>query len=243
MEHETSRTAHSILDFDESTRSAVWERVTQILEEYAVSVNELPVAPHLDLAGVRGWVESFTFQDPVAPLALLDSLTPIWKKHPVHTSHPAYFGPFNPAPTQMSIVADALVAAFNPQLAAWSHSPLAVEVERHLVRSFGQRFGFNAEDVDGEFTTGGAEANLTALLVALHQRWPEVANDGLRGLPGQPVFYVSREGHHSFLKAARASGLGAKALREVDVTPELAMDPDALRASLRRDRTAGYHPF
>lgn len=161
----------------------------------------------------------------------------------MHTSHSGYFGLFNPAPTHMSIVADTLVAAFNPQLAAWSHSPLAVEVERHLVRSFGQRFGFDADDVDGEFTTGGAEANFTALLVALHQRWPEIEGEGLRCLPGQPVFYISREGHHSFLKAARATGLGGAALREVDVMPGLTMDLDGLRSALRRDRAAGYHPF
>ena len=35
----------------------------------------------------------------------------------------------------MGIAADALVAAFNPQLAAWSHSPFAAEVEQHLVRA------------------------------------------------------------------------------------------------------------
>lgn len=81
MDIEASTPAPSILDLDKNTRSAVWERVKQILEDFAISVDELPVAPHLDLAGVRGWVEAFTFQQPIAPVALLDILTPAWKKH------------------------------------------------------------------------------------------------------------------------------------------------------------------
>jgi aromatic-L-amino-acid/L-tryptophan decarboxylase len=243
MNYETSAPPHSILDFDENTRSALWERVEQVMESYTASVHELPVAPRLDVRAVRGWVESFTFLEPIEPLTMLESLVPEWKRQQVHTAHPGYFGLFNPAPSQMSMVADALVAAFNPQLAAWSHSPLAVEIERHLVRSFGQRFGFDIDQVDGEFATGGAEANLTALLVALHQHWPEMAQAGLRSLPGQPVFYISREGHHSFLKAARVGGLGGASLREIAVTPGLAMDVDFLRASIRRDRAAGCHPF
>lgn len=243
MNYETSVPVQSILDFDEKMRSSLWEWVGKETESYAASIHELPVAPRLDIAAVRSWVESFTFQQQMDPIPVLESLVPEWKRQQVHTAHPGYFGLFNPAPSQMSIVADALVAAFNPQLAAWSHSPLAVEIERHLVRSFGQRFGFDIDQVDGEFATGGAEANLTALLVALHQRWPEIAQAGVRSLPGQPVFYTSSEAHHSFLKAARVSGLGADSLRQIAVTPSLAMDVDSLRSSIRRDRAAGYQPF
>ena len=243
MDHEERTPSDSILNLDEKTRTTLWQWVSETVESYVTSVDNLPIAPKLDAAAVRDWLESFGFQHPIAPVALLEALMPQWKQQQVHTAHPGYFGLFNPAPSQMSIVADALVAALNPQLAAWSHSPLAVEIERHLVRSFGERFGFEVEQVDGEFTTGGAEANLTALLVALHHRWPTVAQDGLRSLPQQPVFYVSREGHHSFLKAARASGLGAGSLREIDVTADLAMDVESLKSIIRQDRAAGRDPF
>jgi hypothetical protein len=205
MNWEAPRPAHSILDFDVNTRSALWEWVGQVIENYTTSVHELPVAPQLDVGSVRGWVESFTFQEPVAPLAMLESLVPEWKSQQVHTAHPGYFGLFNPAPTQMSIVADALVAAFNPQLAAWSHSPLAVEIERHLVRSIGNRIGFDIEEIDGTFATGGAEANLTALLVALQHRWPETAENGIRALPGQPSMSPAKDTTRSLKQLARAA--------------------------------------
>ena len=130
------------------------------------------------------------------------------------------------------VTLDTLVAAFNPQLAAWSHNPFAVEVERHLVRALGGRFGFEPERTEGTFCCGGAEANHTALAVALLREFPEVARRGLLALRTQPVFYVSTEAHHSFLKAARLSGLGTEAVREVAIDERHRMRPDDLAARL-----------
>ena len=81
----------------------------------------------------------------------------LWQ-YQTHTPHPRYFGLFNPAPTTMGIAADTLVAAFNPQLAAWSHSPLSIEIEQHVIRLLGARFGYDPASTDGAFTSGGAEA-------------------------------------------------------------------------------------
>jgi glutamate/tyrosine decarboxylase-like PLP-dependent enzyme len=162
----------------------------------------------------------------------------------VHTSHPRYFGLFNPAPTTASIAADTLVAAFNPQMAAWSHNPFAAEVERHLVRAFGERFGYQIEETDGTFCSGGAEANHTALLTALVQHFPAFAREGLRALPAQPVFYVSSQSHHSFLKAARLCGLGTDAVREVEVNEDSAMDAERLASAIKLDRaSSSLEPF
>jgi glutamate/tyrosine decarboxylase-like PLP-dependent enzyme len=161
----------------------------------------------------------------------------------VHTPHPRYYGLFNPAPTTMGIAADALTAAFNPQLAAWSHSPFAVEVERHLVRAIGSRFGYPPETADGVFTTGGMEANHTALLAALTQHFPDFHAKGLRALDAQPVFYVSSESHHSFLKAARLCGMGADSVRQVEVDEQLRMNPKALSDAIQRDRENRFAPF
>jgi aromatic-L-amino-acid/L-tryptophan decarboxylase len=67
----------------------------------------------------------------------------------------------------MGIAADALVAAFNPQLAAWSHNPIAAETEMHVIRAMGVKLGYAPETCDGVFASGGMEANHTALLAAL----------------------------------------------------------------------------
>jgi glutamate/tyrosine decarboxylase-like PLP-dependent enzyme len=143
----------------------------------------------------------------------------------------------------MGILGDTITATLNPQLAAWSHSPLAVETERRLINAFAAKFGFSQEQADGCLTSGGAEANLTALLCALTERWPGVLDGGVQSITAKPAFYASVESHHSFLKAARAAGLGRAAFRTVPVTDGLQMDIDALRQMIEEDRGLGYEPF
>lgn len=231
------------LALDSETRRSLWNTVVATIESYWQTVDQLPVSPSPDVDSIRRIAESFTFEQPLEADGAFRAIASELIKGQVHTPHPQYFGLFNPAPTAMSIAADALVAALNPQLAAWSHSPLAVEMERHLVRSFAAKFCLPRDQADGVFTSGGAEANQTALLVALAHRWPEVVSGGLRNLKEEPVFYVSVEGHHSFLKAARASGLGTHSLREIEVTEDLRIDLNALRAAIREDRVLGCTPF
>jgi glutamate/tyrosine decarboxylase-like PLP-dependent enzyme len=231
------------LALDGETRGALWNTLARTIESYWQTVERLPVSPALDVEGTRRIAESFTFAQPLPVDNAFRLIASELIKGQVHTPHPQYFGLFNPAPTAASIAADALVATLNPQLAAWSHSPLAVEMERYLVRVIAEKFGFPRDQADGVFTSGGAEANQTALLTALAHRWPDVASGGLRSLKEEPIFYVSAEGHHSFLKAARVAGLGANSVRETDVTDDLCVDLSSLRAALQRDRKAGCAPF
>jgi glutamate/tyrosine decarboxylase-like PLP-dependent enzyme len=205
-------------------RSALWSELVGQTEAYIKSVDALPVAPALNQAELRLLLQTFPFDRPGTRMEVLHRFTEELKKHQVHTPHPCYFGLFNPAPSFMGILADCVTAALNPQLAAWSHSPLAVETERHIVSAFAGKFGFAEEQADGCLTSGGAEANLTGLLCALAKRWPEVLDSGVQGILGKPLFYASAESHHSFLKAARTAGLGRDALRIVPVGDDLRMD-------------------
>jgi glutamate/tyrosine decarboxylase-like PLP-dependent enzyme len=232
-----------MLMLDEETRGELWSRLIEAVETYAKGIRKARVAPVLDLEQIRAALAPFDFERPADPLAALDfAVESLWRWQ-VHTPHPRYFGLFNPAPTTMGIAADALVAAFNPQLAAWSHSPMAAEIEQHLVRALAGRFGFDPARVEGTFTSGGAEANHTALLTAIARAFPEVGRRGLLALRSQPLLYVSPEAHHSFLKAARLCGLGTEAVREVRVDSSLRMIPEDLAARIEEDRAAGFSPF
>ena len=233
----------SPLQLEPAERAALWAQVTEAIEAYAREVDDLPVAPRLDPAALRARLSEIDFRQPMDPARAVVLASDLLRAHQVHTPHPRYFGLFNPAPTTMGIAADTLVAAFNPQLADWSHSPFAAECERHLVRVLGARLGLPAESVDGTFASGGAEANHTAILAALTHRFPGFGADGVRALPGLPVLYVSAEAHHSFLKAARLCGLGTGAVREVPVDEELRLRPAALAEAVARDRREGALPF
>jgi glutamate/tyrosine decarboxylase-like PLP-dependent enzyme len=233
----------SMLMLDDHVRDELWWQLINAVENYVKNVSAVRVAPELDLEKIRSLLKPFNFDRALDPLDAVDFVVQGLWQYQVHTPHPRYFGLFCPAPTTMGIVADALVAAFNPQLGAWSHSPLAVEIEQHLVRAFGYRFGYDPSQTDGTFTSGGSEANHTAVLTALVQAFPQFAHAGLRGLQSQPVFYVSTQSHHSFFKAARFSGLGTDAVREIPVNGDFQMDVGSLASQITRDRRAGFAPF
>lgn len=224
-------------------RSALWSELVAQAEAYFEGVESLPVAPTLNQDELHAVLDTFSFESPGSRIDVLRRFTRELKRHQVQTPHPCYFGLFNPAPAFMGILGDTITATLNPQLAAWSHSPLAVETERRMINAFARKFGFTGEHADGSLTSGGAEANLTALLCALTERWPGILESGVQGITAKPTFYVSAESHHSFLKAARTAGLGRLALRTVPVSDELQMESDALQRMIEEDRGLGYEPF
>jgi len=231
-----------MLRLNKKERMRVWENVVQAIEDYVERVAEHRVAPQLDPDAIRARLCGFDFREPTEPSQAVDFVVENLWNHQVHTPHPSYFGLFNPNPTTMGVAADALVAAFNPQLAAWSHSPFAAEVEMHLVRSFASRFGYDPATCDGTFCSGGAEANHTGLLAALTARNPDFGEQGASSFSASPVVYVSGEAHHSFLKAARVSGIGTQAVRTVPVDERLRMDVTALEHAIEKDRRDGRLP-
>src|SRR5215218_1208509 len=224
---------------DAAIRQHAYEQLAGLLERHWDEVPGLRVAPADD--DLDGRLRRFDFAEPVALEELLDAAGELLRDGIVHTSHPRYFGLFNPTPAFAGVLADALVAAFNPQLAVTSHAPAAVAIERHVLSFLAGCLGLPG--ASGSFTSGGAEANLTAVLVALERHFPEASEQGLATIEGRPAFYVSSEAHHSFVKAARMTGLGHAAVRSIAVTSDLRLDLDALRSRIDRDRAEGRRPF
>lgn len=219
----------------------LWDRVGTAIRGAHQTDPETPLASSFRPEVIRVALADFDFAKRRDPASVVDFVVGGLRDWTVPTTHRRYYGLYNPSTGSLGVAADALVAGFNPQLAAWTHAAFANEIERHLVRALGSKFGF--ADAGGTFCSAGAEANLTSLLCALVARFPDFAEHGLRSLGGQPVFYVSEQAHHSFVKAARFSGLGTSAVRQVAVDDRFAMDAGRLRTMIAEDREAGLIPF
>ncbi len=199
------------------------------------------VMPVLDLAAFRRELAGFDFSVELPLGELLGWVIAQLEHGVVHITHPRYFGLFNPAPTFPAQCADRVAAAFNPQLATSTTSPAAVEIEAHTIRAVARRAGLPPETT-GHFTSGGAEANFTALICALTRANPEFAAKGARAFAGPPVFYVSRESHLAWFKIAHQAGVGRSAVRLVATDGAGRMDANALRVALTADRDSGCIP-
>lgn len=156
----------------------------------------------------------------------------------VRTRHRRHFGWMNASAHPGAWVADLLVSGLNPQLAARALSPGPVAAEARLVREVGAQLGVAHE---GHFTSGGSEANATALVCALTAGVPDFAERGLTG-PARRV-YASVDAHDSLDKAVRAHGLGQAALRRIPVDAARRIDLAALEQAIREDRDAGHAPL
>lgn len=195
----------------------------------------------LDLARFAEELRGFDFAAPRALDHTMAWVVDALSAGVVPTTHPRYLGLFNPAPTLAAELADRIAAAFNPQLAVWSHAPAAAEIDRHVIEAVVRRIGYPAS-AGGHFTSGGSEANLTALLCALTVAAPGFAEHGAREFAGAPVFYASRESHLAWLKLAHMTGIGRSALRLVATDGAGRLLPAALEAQLARDRADGCVP-
>jgi glutamate/tyrosine decarboxylase-like PLP-dependent enzyme len=218
------------------------DQIRSVVAAVEADIAAGPIVPTVAPHEIRSYLGArYDFTKPLALDDVTDDVERMMRKWQVQVTHPRYFGLFNPGVTLASVIADTLVAMYNPQLAAWRTSPAANEIERHTLTWLAGKFGLPAE-TSSCFTSGGAEANLSALIVALTRVFPQYGDGGLRSLPASPAIYLTRDAHDSFHKIAHMTGIGRRALRTVASGPDLKMDLEDLSRQVAEDRRNGLAP-
>jgi aromatic-L-amino-acid decarboxylase len=230
------------LDLNREERILFLASLWSELETFYTNTEELRVSPKLDRKNVIEWIECNIHSDASTLDRAKDVINGL-KQFAVHTGHPDYFGLFNPRSSFAGIVADLITATMNPQMAAWSHAPLAIEIENYLVQELAKRFGFQIENADGVFCSGGAEANLTAVLCAVTKSVENFKSNGLLGVTKRPIIYCSEHAHHSIARAARIVGLGHDSVVSIKTDDDLRIIPQALDLQIRKDIEQGSAPI
>jgi glutamate/tyrosine decarboxylase-like PLP-dependent enzyme len=240
-------------DFSSEERRELGYRLIDRIDQYFSSLNNRPVQPP---SSERTVVHT---PRPLPELGsdatqVLDDLCKEMIDKGFHIPAANYFGLMNPTPTYMAVLAEALVSALNPQLASLARSQFASTLEAETIGWVASRFGwhksagdapapFDAILCDGTFTSGGNEANFTALALAISHHFPNAIEDGIATIGARPVFYASAESHHSLEKSAGLLGLGRKALRRIPVNDSLRLDTARLILKIEADYACGFLPF
>ena len=127
------------------------EALTDLLSEAERRVGDGPVTPRFERRCFAEELAAFDFARPV-PFEQLMTWTVAQLEHGiVHVTHPRYLGLFNPAPSFPAQCADRIAASFNPQLASYATSPVAVAIEAHVTGAVARRAGLPPQSV-GHFT-------------------------------------------------------------------------------------------
>jgi glutamate/tyrosine decarboxylase-like PLP-dependent enzyme len=228
-------------DFDSETRRRLGYRLIDQIDGFYSSLPDRAVQLALEQRSY-GPIHHPLPESGQDAAAVLDEICRDMVDQGFHVPSANYFGLMNPTPTYMGVLAEALVAGLNPQLATLARSQLASKIELETVRWIGERVGWPA-GFNGTFTSGGNEANFSGIALALASSFPDSVEEGVASIGAQPVLYASTESHHSLDKSAGLLGIGRKALRRIMVNEAAQLDLQMLDQAIDEDQASGRKPF
>lgn len=174
---------------------------------------------------------------------LLAEATDLLFDHSLFNGHPKFWGYITAAPAPIGVLADFLAAAVNPNVGAFTLSPMATEIEAQTIRWIADLIGYPCT-AGGLLVSGGNMANFVCFLAARKAKAPwDLQTEGIAAGNSRLVAYVSKETHTWIDKAADLFGLGANAVRWIRVDAQQQMDVFALEEQILADRAAGLLPF
>jgi len=154
----------------------------------------------------------------------------------ISPSRPLYLGYIGSTGLEIGVLASALAATYDANLAVAAGG--ADLVEEQTLRWLAGFVGFPY--AEGVFTSGGMTSNLTALLAAREQALPGCRVEGLG--ERRAAVYCSAEAHHSVVRAVEVCGLGSSAVRQIPTDEAHRMRPEALEQAMSSDGAAGVVP-
>ena len=149
--------------------------------------------------------------------------------------HPMYMGHQTSAPLPVGVWMESVIGALNQSLAVWEMSPTATMIEHTIVRWFSTLAGFGA-GAGGTLTSGGTEANFTALLAARNAALPDAWENGVGADP--PLIVYGEHAHYAVTRAVGQLGMGRRSSIAVP-SRDYKLDTDALERTLDTLRDEG----
>lgn len=210
--------------------------------DYRARLRELPVRPPVKPGDIAAQLPPSPPEAGEAFEQIFSDFERIIAPGMTHWQHPRFFAyfPSNSAPP--SLIAEHLASAVAAVCMLWQTSPAATELETLTIDWLRQAFGL-PEAFKGCIQDTASTATLAAVLVMRERALGFSGNTtGLSGAPRLRI-YCSAEAHTSVDRAIWFSGIGADNLVRIPIKGERrGADPEALRALIAADITAGFRP-
>ena len=149
--------------------------------------------------------------------------------------HPMYMGHQTSAPLPVGVWMESVIGALNQSLAVWEMSPTATAIEHQVVGWLSKLAGYG-EGAGGTLTSGGTEANFTAMLAARNSAVPGAWEDGVGADP--PFVVYGEHAHYAVTRAIGQFGLGRRKGISI-ASRDFKIDVDLLVTTLDRLREEG----
>ncbi|MDX1385339.1 MAG: aminotransferase class I/II-fold pyridoxal phosphate-dependent enzyme [Thermoanaerobaculia bacterium] len=212
--------------------------VDDAMDRIVAHLESLPEQPHRDVAGGAELARSVTEDEPPEtgrpPEELFDLLFDRLAPKSFNTAGPGFLAYVPGGGIFSAAVADLIADALNRYVTVFAAAPGLVQLEINVIRWFCRMLGYPPE-ASGVLTSGGSQANLSALVTARRER---LGDDLARG-----TLYVSSQIHHSVRKAAVLSGLPAANVRRIEADERFRIRVPRLVERIHADRDGGLRPF
>lgn len=142
--------------------------------------------------------------------------------------HPHNVGHQVAPPLPIAALCDLVAALTNQAMAVYETGPSATLLEKQVIRWLCDLVGWQSGD--GVLTSGGAQANLTALLAARQHCDARLWEKGIQ-TPGRLCLLSSAHAHYSVARAAGIMGIGTQQVLPVACDAAGRMRVDALAAA------------
>jgi glutamate/tyrosine decarboxylase-like PLP-dependent enzyme len=171
----------------------------------------------------------------------LSRMTELLTRYSLYNGHPKFLGYVTAAPAPIGMLADLLAAAVNPNVGAWTLSPVATEIEAQTIRWVAELLGFPTT-CSGVLVSGGNVANFVGIYTALRAVFPRDSALRTTGRIGRATVYASSETHTWIEKAIDMFGFPTDALRSIRVDSSRRLHLEDLKSHLLSDMKQGRIP-
>jgi glutamate/tyrosine decarboxylase-like PLP-dependent enzyme len=233
------------LDISPEEFRELGHKMVDQIADFMTSLPERPVTTGESPSKIRGLLGEHPLpQHGTDAKELLEETATLLFNHSLFNGHPKFWGYITSSAAPIGALADLLAASVNPNVGAWTLSPVATEIERQTVRWIAEMVGYTP-DCGGVLVSGGNMANFVCFLAARHAKagW-NIRENGMLDEEGRPLqVYASTETHTWIHKAADMFGLGTASVRWIQTDAQLRMDSSILRQEVQKDIHNGNRPF
>lgn len=225
---------------DNSQFSKWSNRATDWSQNYLDTLRDRPVRAQVKPGDIRKQLPAHAPEQPEDMATIFADFERIIPPGMTHWQHPRFFAYFPTNASTPAMIAEQLVTTMSAQCMLWQTSPAATELEGVVIEWLRDALALPSH-FTGVLHDTATTATFSAILT---MRERALDYQGLtKGMSGPALrIYASDQTHSSIDKAVRLSGIGQDNLVKIPTDADFAMDVDALRAAIIRDRAQGLRP-
>ena len=218
--------------------------VADWIADYREGIASLRISPTAPPGAIRAQLPTNAPEEGESLGEILADIDRVIMPGVMHWAHPQFVGYFGATTTAPGILAEMIAGALNINAMTWRTSPVATELETHVLQWLQQWLGLG-DSFTGVVYDTASISTMHALAAAREQAGSAIRARGLSGRGEVPMFrvYTSDQAHSSVDKAAIALGLGEENVRRVPSDEQFRMNIDTLRERVASDLRDGYKPL